>query len=121
HRMQYIGADDKIERARLKTLFTSWLIEIQNFIFHSGKACQFLHRSAEKCRRNIGESVRVQLAFESRKQVGCQSSSAGSNFQDSQSPALGKMTCGFLQGGGDGCQPVACVKAFAVKLIQKIC
>src|SRR6516162_3770303 len=120
HRMQYVGADDKIERARLKTLVAGWLIEIQNFIFHSRKASQFLHGGIEKSRGNVGESVGVQLGVESCKHVGSQSSRAGPNLQDSESPAFREMTCSFLQGCSDRCQPMACVKAFAVKLVQKI-
>ena len=116
--MKHIGADDEIKRASLEALLRARFLEIKNFVFHSGKSSQLLHGAAEKCRRDITEDVGMQIALDERQHVRRQSARSGPNFQDSQSAALRQMAGGFLHGRGDCRQPVACVEALAVKLVQ---
>src|SRR5271157_890119 len=118
--MKHIGADDEIKRASLEALLCTRSLEIKYFVFHSGKSGQLLHGAAEKCRGDITEDVGMQIAFDERQHVRRQSARSSPNFQDSQSAALWQMAGGFLHGRGDSRQPVACIKALAVELVQQL-
>src|SRR5271165_6546224 len=118
--MKHIGADDEIKRASLEALLCARFLEVKNFVFHPGKSSQLLHGAAEKCRGDITEDVRMQIALDERQHVRRQSARSSPNLQDSQSAALWQMAGGFLHGRGDCRQPVAGVETLAVELVQQL-
>src|SRR6266550_9390788 len=65
--MKHVGANDKIERAEFEALFASGFFKIKYPGFNFGKVRELLMRAREESSGDVGESVAVQPALQSRE------------------------------------------------------
>src|SRR4029450_2527729 len=106
--------------SRLKSLFRCWFFKVEGLELNLREGCQLLHSAGEERGGNITESIGVQAALEQREQQRRQPTGSSANFEDAQSASLGQMTGQFLNGPGDGPQPLTGEKPVAVEVIQQV-
>jgi len=118
--MDDVGADDEVERLGFEALLGSRLFEIEDFALDLGERRELLHRPWEEARGDVGKGIGMEPALQQRQHVGREAGGAATDFEDAQSAAFGKLPRRFLQRCGEAGEPLARIKAVAVKLIEQL-
>src|SRR6266403_4686259 len=77
--MKHVGADDKIERAELETLFGGGFFKIKNLGFNFGEVRELLMRTRKERSGDVGECVRVQAPLQGREYLRAEAAGAGAD------------------------------------------
>src|SRR5262249_33770082 len=106
-------------RAFFKSLFRAWFFQVKHLVLHFRKSRELMLRRGEERYGDITVDIMMQPALEHGQDMAGEPSSPRPYFQDTQTPAFGKLSRSFAHGGSDGSQPMAGEQAVAVELIQQ--
>ena len=120
HGMEHVGADDEVKALELELLLRRGFLKVEDLELHFRTAGELLARGGKENGRDVAEGVGVQAALKKRQEMRGEAAGPGADLKDAEAASFRQAARRLGDGGGNRGEPMARVKALAVKLVKQL-